>query len=72
MRAFSSVAMSSALNGMRFAFRMVSIRDVAVTMCDDPDVSDVYRYSSGSEEYDLGGVASAIVRCCRGMPVSRG
>jgi hypothetical protein len=41
MRAFSSVAMSSALKGIRFAFKMVSIREVAVTMCDDPDVSDV-------------------------------
>jgi len=41
MRAFSSVAMSSALKGTRLARRIVSSRDVAVTMCDEPAVSDV-------------------------------
>ena len=43
MRAFSSVAISSALNGILFAFKIVSIRDVAVTMWDDPEVREVYR-----------------------------
>jgi hypothetical protein len=41
MRALSSVAMSRALKGTRLARRMVSRRDVAVTMCDEPAVNDV-------------------------------
>ncbi|KAL2165260.1 hypothetical protein VTH06DRAFT_557 [Thermothelomyces fergusii] len=41
MRAFSSVARSTALKGMRLARRMVSRRDVAVTMWEEPAVSDV-------------------------------
>ena len=59
--AFSSVATSRALNGILLAFNIVSRRDVAVVMCDEPAVSEVYRYSVGSAEYDLG-VVSAIVR----------
>jgi hypothetical protein len=35
--------MSSALKGIRFAFRIVSSLEVAVTMCDEPDVKEVYR-----------------------------
>lgn len=45
---------------MRFALRMVSRRDVAVMICDDPAVSEVYRYRFGSVWYDLG-VESAII-----------
>jgi len=41
MRAFSSVATSRALNGILFALRMVSRREVAVTMWDEPEVRDV-------------------------------
>jgi hypothetical protein len=41
MRAFWSVAISRALKGMRLARRMVSRRDVAVTMCEDPAVREV-------------------------------
>ncbi|KAK1238805.1 hypothetical protein MKX07_004381 [Trichoderma sp. CBMAI-0711] len=41
MRALSSVEMSMALKGTRFARRIVSRRDVAVTMCDEPAVRDV-------------------------------
>jgi hypothetical protein len=41
MRAFSSVATSSALKGMRFALRIVSSREVAVTMWDEPAVREV-------------------------------
>lgn len=41
MRAFSSVARSVALKGTRFARRMVSSREVAVTMCMLPAVSEV-------------------------------
>ena len=41
IRAFSSVATSRAWNGMRFAFKMVSSLEVAVTICDEPAVSDV-------------------------------
>ena len=65
-----------ALKGTRFARRMVSSRDVAVTMCDDPAVSDVYTYSAGSVEYDVapagaapelaGAGADAMGDCFRG------
>ena len=41
MRALSSVAMSTALNGTLLARRMVSSREVAVTMCDEPAVREV-------------------------------
>jgi len=41
MRAFSSVAISIALKGILLALRMVSMREVAVTIWDDPDVRDV-------------------------------
>lgn len=61
MRAFSSVAISSALNGILLALRIVSIREVAVTICDEPEVRDVYMYSAGSLEYDLG-VDSAMLK----------
>lgn len=50
MRAFSSVAMSTALKGTLFARRMVSRRDVAVTMCMDPAVSEVNIQRAGSVE----------------------
>ena len=43
LRALSSVAVSMYEKGMRLARRMVSMRDVAVTMCDEPAVSDVNR-----------------------------
>ena len=39
--AFSSVATSSALNGIRLAFKIVSNLDVAVTICDEPEDRDV-------------------------------
>ena len=41
MRAFSSVATSRALNGILLALRMVSRREVAVIMCEDPAVREV-------------------------------
>ncbi len=41
MRAFSSVAQSTARKGILFALRMVSNLDVAVMMCEDPAVSEV-------------------------------
>jgi hypothetical protein len=43
LRASSSVAVSTPLKGMRFALRIVSMRDVAVMMCDEPAVSEVKR-----------------------------
>jgi hypothetical protein len=59
MRAFSSVAISIAVNGTRFAFRIVSMREVAETICEDPDVKLVNRYRTGeSLEYDVGPVAA--------------
>lgn len=41
MRALASVAMSTALKGTRLARRMVSRREVAVTMWEEPAVSEV-------------------------------
>ena len=41
MRAFSSVATSRARKGILFALRMVSRREVAVMMCDEPAVREV-------------------------------
>lgn len=41
MRAFSSTAMSIALKGTRLARRMVSRREVAVTMWEEPAVREV-------------------------------
>lgn len=41
MRAFSSVATSMARNGILFALRMVSRREVAVMMCEEPAVREV-------------------------------
>lgn len=41
VRAFSSVAQSRARNGILFAFSMVSRREVAVMMWEDPAVRDV-------------------------------
>lgn len=64
MRAFSSVAISRALKGIRFAFKIVSSLEVAVTICDEPDVREVYRYKIGSDEYDFGvesDIAAVIV-----------
>ena len=41
MRAFSSVATSRAWKGMRLALRMVSRREVAVVMWEEPAVREV-------------------------------
>lgn len=41
MRAFSSVATSIARKGILFAFRMVSSREVAVIMWEEPAVREV-------------------------------
>jgi len=41
MRALSSVAQSTALKGILLAFRIVSIREVAVMMWEDPAVKEV-------------------------------
>lgn len=41
MRAFSSVATSIARNGILFAFRMVSSREVAVMIWEEPAVREV-------------------------------
>lgn len=41
--ASSSVAVSLYLNGILLAFKIVSIREVAVTICEDPAVNDVKR-----------------------------
>ena len=41
MRAFSSVATSRAWNEILLALRIVSKRDVAVMICEDPAVRDV-------------------------------
>ena len=41
MRAFSSVATSSAWKGIRLALRIVSRRAVAVMMCEEPAVREV-------------------------------
>ena len=48
IRAFSSVATSRAWKEILLALRMVSRRDVAVMMWEEPEVRDVYRYSCGS------------------------
>ncbi len=47
-RADSLLAVSMYENGMRAFLRMVSMRDVAVIMCEEPAVRDVKRYSAGS------------------------
>jgi hypothetical protein len=39
--------------GMRLLFKIVSMRDVAVMMCEEPAVSDVKRYSAGSSSHTL-------------------
>lgn len=41
IRAFSSVATSRAWNEILFAFRIVSNREVAVTICEEPEERDV-------------------------------
>lgn len=41
IRAFSSVATSRARKGILLALSIVSRRDVAVMMCDEPAVSEV-------------------------------
>lgn len=41
MRAFSSVAQSMARKGILFALSIVSRREVAVMMCEDPAVNEV-------------------------------
>lgn len=48
-RAFSSVAQSTALNGILFAFSMVSIRELAVMIVRFPDDKLVYSHKVGSE-----------------------
>lgn len=50
MRALSSVERSMALKGTRLARRMVSRRDVAVTMCIFPAVKEVKIQRAGSVE----------------------
>jgi hypothetical protein len=61
MRAFSSVATSSALKGTRLALRIVSIREVAVTIWEEPEDREVYSHSVGSDEYDFGVLDADIV-----------
>lgn len=51
-RAPSSVAVSIYVKGSRLAFRIVSTREVAVTMCEDPAVREVKRYNLGSSSQD--------------------
>ena len=51
LRAFSSVAVSIAWNGILLALRIVSSLDVAVMICDEPAVNDVNRNSLGSFSY---------------------
>lgn len=50
IRAFSSVAQSTARNGILFALRIVSSLDVAVMIWEDPAVREVNRYKVGSVE----------------------
>jgi hypothetical protein len=50
MRAFWSTARSTALKGTRLARRMVSRREVAVTMWEEPAVREVKMYRAGSVE----------------------
>ena len=45
MRAFSSVAQSRARKGILLALRMVSSREVAVMIWEEPAVREVYKYS---------------------------
>ena len=40
---------------------MVSSLDVAVTICEDPEESEVYSHMVGSEEYDLDVLDSAMI-----------
>lgn len=42
-RASSSVAVSTPLKGILFALRIVSMREVAVMMCEEPAVREVKR-----------------------------
>lgn len=43
--------MSTALNGTLLARKIVSSREVAVTICDEPAVREVKMYRAGSVEY---------------------
>lgn len=50
-----------AWKGILFAFKIVSIRDVAVMICEDPAVSDVYRKSLGSFSSDERSTGAAMM-----------
>jgi len=52
---------------MRFARSIVSIRDVAVTMCEEPAVSDVKRNNRGSLSQSLRSVIVVMVVELRGV-----
>ena len=55
--------MSIAWKGILFALRIVSIRDVAVMMCEDPAVREVKRKRRGSFSKSERSIAEAIVAC---------
>lgn len=61
--AFSSVAVSIAWNGILFAFKMVSRREVAVMICELPAVKEVYRKSLGSFSSSLRSCAPPAIVC---------
>lgn len=66
IRALSSVAQSTALKGILFAFKMVSILDVAVMIWDEPAVSEVYSQRVGSEGMMAVGLSRLVrVKSCR-------
>lgn len=63
-----SVAMSIALKGIRLARKIVSSRDVAVTMCEEPAVRDVKMYRAGSSAKCWAAMAAAgCKRVCPGV-----
>lgn len=57
-RARGSTAMSRALKGTRFARRIVSRREVAVTMWAEPAVREVKMYRAGSSMRSAGTFAA--------------
>lgn len=61
LRACPSVAVSIAWKGILLAFKIVSMRDVAVMMWDEPAVREVNRNSRGSLSHSLRSIAEAIV-----------
>jgi hypothetical protein len=48
-------------NGIRALLRIVSMREVAVTMCEEPAVSDVKRYRFVSSSHDFRDSAMVVV-----------